>query len=87
MVARAWLSREGRRAHHLLDPSTRQPAWTGLLSATALAPTTLHAETLAKVALLRGGDGARDLLARHGGLVVHAGGEVQAIGPLPQLAR
>jgi FAD:protein FMN transferase len=87
IVARAWLSREGRRAHHLLDPSTRQPAWTGLLSATALAPTTLHAETLAKVALLRGGDGARDVLARHGGLVVHAGGEVQAIGPLPQLAR
>jgi FAD:protein FMN transferase len=87
VVARAWLSREGRRVHHLLDPSTRQPAWTGLLSATALAPTTLHAETLAKAALLRGGDGARDLLARHGGLVVHAGGEVQAIGPLLAVAR
>jgi thiamine biosynthesis lipoprotein len=87
VVARAWLSREGHRVHHLLDPSTRQPAWTGVLSATALAPTTLHAETLAKVALLRGGDGARDVLARHGGLVVHAGGEVQAIGPLPELPR
>jgi thiamine biosynthesis lipoprotein len=87
VVARAWLSRQGRRVHHLLDPSTRQPAWTGLLSATALAPTTLHAETLAKVALLRGPDGAREVLARHGGLVVHAGGYVEAIGPLPQLAR
>jgi FAD:protein FMN transferase len=87
VMTRAWLSRDGRRVHHLLDPSTRQPAWTGLLSATALAPTTLHAETLAKVALLRGADGARDVLAHHGGLVVHAGGDVEAIGPLPELAQ
>jgi FAD:protein FMN transferase len=87
VMTRAWLSRDGRRVHHLLDPSTRQPAWTGLLSATALAPTTLHAETLAKVALLRGADGARAVLAHHGGLVVHAGGDVEAIGPLPALVQ
>ena len=87
VVARAWLARDGRRSHHLLDPSTGEPAWTGLLSATALASTTLHAETLAKIALLRGADGAREVLAPRGGLVVHACGEVQAIGPLPLSAR
>ncbi len=87
IVARAWRGRHGERAHHLLDPSTGGPAWTGLLSATALAPTTLEAETLAKVALLRGPAGARAVLATRGGLVVHAGGEVEAIGPLPEPGR
>lgn len=87
VVARAWLTRHGRRAHHLLDPSTGEPAWTALLSATALAPTTLEAETLAKVALLRGPAGARAVLRARGGLVVHAGGDVEAVGPLPLTAR
>jgi thiamine biosynthesis lipoprotein len=82
VVGRAWITGEGRRAHHLLDPSTGEPAWTGLLSASALAPTTLHAETLAKVALLRGPAGAREVLAEHGGLVVHADGDVETIGAL-----
>ena len=45
---------------------------------TALAPTTLHAETLAKAALLSGADGARRVLARHGGLLIHDDGEVEA---------
>ena len=75
------------RTSDLIDPSTGQPAWTGLLSATALAPTTLHAETLAKTALLRGADGARQVLADSGGLIVHAGSEVEAIGPLPEVTR
>ena len=87
VVARAWLAPDGRARHHLLDPATGEPAWTGLLSATALAPGTLHAETLAKTALLRGPDGAREVLAAHGGLVVHAGGEVEPIGPLAELVR
>jgi len=80
VVARAWQGSDGRRAHHLLDPATGEPAWSGLLSATALAPTTLHAETLAKVALLRGPAAAREVLARHGGVIVHDGGGVERIG-------
>ena len=48
-------------AHHLIDPATGRPAWTGVIQATALAPTALEAETLAKMALLRGpARGARD---------------------------
>jgi thiamine biosynthesis lipoprotein len=83
IVARAWCRDDGRRAHHLLDPSTGEPVWTGLLSATALAPTTLHAETLAKVALLRGPAGARQVLAERGGLIVHEDGEIECVGTLP----
>ena len=80
VVSRAWTGRDGRRRHHLLDPRTGEPAHTGLLSATALAATTLHAETLAKVALLSGSHGARRALALRGGLVVYDNGDVETIG-------
>jgi thiamine biosynthesis lipoprotein len=86
IVGRAWLRRDGRRAHHLLDPATGEPAWSGLLSATALAPTTLHAETLAKIALLRGPQGARETLARRGGVLVHATGDVELVGRVTEIA-
>lgn len=79
---RIWRSGDGGYAHHLLDPSTGRPAWTGLIGATALAPTALEAETLSKLALLRGPDGAREVLADRGGVVVHDSGEVEAIGPI-----
>jgi thiamine biosynthesis lipoprotein len=80
VVSRAWTTAGGRRAHHLLDPRSGQPVWTGLLTATALAPTTLEAETLAKMALLRGADEARAVLAAHGGVLVHADGRVEPVG-------
>ena len=51
---RVWQRPDGAYAHHLLDPSTGEPAWTGLIAATALAPTALEAEALAKAALLSG---------------------------------
>ena len=73
IVRRSWRGR-----HHLLDPATGRPAWTGLLSVTALATTTLHAETLAKAALLSGLEGARGILAPHGGYLIHDDGEVEA---------
>jgi len=79
---RLWRDATGRYAHHLLDPATGRPAWTGLIGATALAPSALEAETLSKTALLRGPLGARSVLAEHGGLVVHDDGDVEEIGPL-----
>lgn len=79
---RIWRRRDGGFAHHLLDPSTGEPAWTGLVGATALGDTALEAETLSKVALLSGPAGARRALARAGGLVVHDDGDVEVIGPL-----
>jgi FAD:protein FMN transferase len=79
---RIWRRPDGSFAHHLLDPSSGEPVWSGLIGATALAPSALEAETLSKLALLSGADGARRVLAEHGGLVVHDDGEVELIGPL-----
>lgn len=58
-----------RRGWHLIDPSTGRPARTGIVQATALAPTGLEAEVRAKAALLAGPAAARDHLP-HGGLLV-----------------
>ncbi len=79
--SRLWVTPGGGHAHHLLDPSSGEPAWTGLVAATALAPTALEAETLAKAALLSGPLGARRWLAEHGGVVVHDDGAPEWIGP------
>ena len=51
---RSWLDARGQVAHHLLDPSSGRPAFTGLVQVTALAPTATRAEALAKAALLSG---------------------------------
>jgi thiamine biosynthesis lipoprotein len=77
---RIWQDEHGRFAHHLLDPSTGLPAWTGLIGVTALAPSALEAETLSKMALLLGPMAARRVLAEHGGLIVHEDGDVEEIG-------
>lgn len=77
---RLWRGASGRPAHHLLDPARGRRAWTGLVSATALAPSGLEAETLAKAALLRGPAGARELLGPRGGVLVHDDGAVERVG-------
>lgn len=79
---RLWQCESGDFAHHLIDPSTGKPAWTGLVSATALAPSALEAEALAKAALLSGPDaGRRRLRAGHGGVLVHDDGTVEPVNP------
>ena len=75
---RSWLDREGRPAHHLLDPATGRPAFTGVVQVTALAPLALEAEALAKAALLSGRDHAAGWLPR-GGVVVYDDGGVEVI--------
>jgi thiamine biosynthesis lipoprotein len=68
---RSWLDAHGRPAHHLLDPATGAPAFTGVVQATALAPTAVEAEWRAKASLL-GADAS--WLRAHGGLIVHDDG-------------
>lgn len=80
--ARVWRKDDGDYAHHLIDPATGHPAWTGLVSVTALAPNTVEAETLAKTVLLRGPGAAAGLLGRHGGVVQHDDGTIELLGPL-----
>jgi thiamine biosynthesis lipoprotein len=79
---RIWQSDDGRFRHHLIDPSTGEPAWTGLIGATALGDTALEAEALAKAALLSGSVGGRAVLAELGGLLIHDDGQVETVGPI-----
>jgi thiamine biosynthesis lipoprotein len=78
---RVWRRPDGGWAHHLIDPASGEPAWTGLIAVTATAPTALEAETIAKSALLAGPDVARERLARHGGVLVHDDGRPEPIAP------
>jgi thiamine biosynthesis lipoprotein len=81
MRTRLWRSGSGF-AHHLIDPSSGEPAWTGVIQATSLGATALEAETLAKMAFLSGPVGARRILAERGGLIVLDDGSVELLGSL-----
>jgi thiamine biosynthesis lipoprotein len=81
---RSWRGPDGMPAHHLLDPASGQPAFTGVVQVTALAPTAFEAEVLAKTALLTGLRGAAALLV-HGGLVVLEDGRIELVAS-PTLA-
>ena len=77
---RSWRTPGGDVAHHLIDPAAGRPAWTGVVQATAFAPTALEAEILAKTALLRGPqDGRRVLERAGGGVLVLADGAVDIV--------
>jgi thiamine biosynthesis lipoprotein len=76
---RSWTVDGGRPAHHLLDPRTGSPAFTGIVQATALAPTAAQAEVLAKAALLSGPERAAEWLS-HGGVIVLDDGRHEVVG-------
>jgi thiamine biosynthesis lipoprotein len=81
--SRLWRRPDGTYAHHLLDPATGEPAWTGLVAVTAVAASALDAEILAKTAVLAGRARARRLVARRGGVLQHDDGRVEVVaGPL-----
>ncbi|WP_372791003.1 FAD:protein FMN transferase [Paraconexibacter sp.] len=73
VTRRTWRSDDGRTAHHLIDPRTGEPARTGIVQATALAPTGLEAEIRAKTALLSGPLRAHRALPRGGAFVTDDG--------------
>ena len=85
--ARIWRDQSGQSSHHLLNPATGRAAFTGLVAATALAPSAVEAETLAKQALLLGPDRAPSVLARFGGITVAEDGKVERIGRLEPATR
>jgi thiamine biosynthesis lipoprotein len=77
---RSWAGPDGTPAHHLIDPSTGRPAWTGVVQATAIAPTATEAEYRAKAALLSGPASALEWLGR-GGVIVFDDGSHEVIEP------
>ena len=84
--ARIWQTEDGHYAHHVIDPATGHPAWTGLVAVTAVAGNALEAEVLAKAALLSGPLGARRRLRRRGGVLQHDDGRVEIV-PAPAVVR
>lgn len=77
---RSWIGDDGVQAHHLLDPASGRPAFTGIVQATALAPTAFLAEVYSKYALLSGPEHAGERLP-YGGVLVLEGGGVEVIAP------
>ena len=82
---RSWLDGDAHPAHHLLDPATGRPAFTGIVQVTAIAPSGVEAEMRSKAALLSGPDEARKWLP-HGGLIVLDDGEIEVLEPSPSLS-
>jgi thiamine biosynthesis lipoprotein len=78
IAIRSWQEPDGGRAHHLLDPSTGQPAFTGVVQATAQAPSAFLAEVYSKQALLSGPDRGPECL-RFGGVLVLDDGSVEVV--------
>jgi thiamine biosynthesis lipoprotein len=74
-----------RAAHHLLDPATGRPAFTGLVQVTALAPTGVQAEVRAKAALLSGPAHAAAWLP-DGGVIVADDGQATVLAASDQLS-
>jgi FAD:protein FMN transferase len=85
ITRRAWGESGVSLAHQILDPATGHPAFTGIVQATALAPTALEAEILAKSALLSGPASAVSWLP-FGGVLVPVEGEAEVIGAAQSLA-
>jgi thiamine biosynthesis lipoprotein len=82
---RSWLDSNGQPAHHLLDPASGRPAFTGIVQVTALAPSVLMAEICAKAALLGGPRRAAGWLAQ-GGVIVYEDGSHRVIEPPPRVS-
>jgi thiamine biosynthesis lipoprotein len=79
ITRRHWVGPDGEQAHHLLDPCSGRPAFTGVTQTTAIAPSGVLAETYAKAALLSGPADAPGWLP-HGGLFVLDRGAVELVG-------
>lgn len=78
ITRRAWRGADDAPAHHLLDPATGLPAFTGVAQVTALAPTAFLAEVHAKWALLSGPELGPARLP-HGGVLVFDDGGFETV--------
>jgi len=76
----SWIGPSGEYSHHLIDPGTGLPAFTGIVQVSAIAPTAVEAEVRAKAALLIGSNTAAEWL-EYGGAIVLEGGGIIEIAP------
>jgi FAD:protein FMN transferase len=85
---RRWATPRGTM-HHLVDPTTGQPAESGIAQVTVLAAEAASAEILAKSAYLAGPASGRELIERSGaaGLLVTDAGDVVEAGAIGRFRR
>lgn len=77
VLRRVWTAANGTQHHHLIDPSTGEPAVTDVAFASVIAGDAWVAEVLAKSLILRGSERAFDLLdGTTAGLIVDTFGKV-----------
>ena len=69
VAVRNWIAPDGRHVHHLVDPTTREPARTGLIAVTVAGPDPAWNEVWSK-ALFLGGSESIGEEARRRGLAV-----------------
>jgi thiamine biosynthesis lipoprotein len=81
---RSWRGHDGGVGHHLLDPSTGRPAYTGIVQVTALAPSALTAEIRTKAAILSGPGRAHHWLP-DGGVIVLDDATHVVLEPAPSI--
>jgi len=60
MRVRSWIGPDGRPVHHLVDPSTREPARSGLVAVTVAGSDPAWAEVWSKALFVTGRDGIGD---------------------------
>ncbi len=86
VARRSWLQ-GGRRRHHLVDPSTGEPAENDLLEATVAAASCKTAEVAATASFVLGSRLGSDLLSRFrlAGLLTHRDGTRRTVGAWPSL--
>lgn len=77
---RRWRNADGTIGHHLIDPATGEPCFSGVVQATALAPSAEEAEVRAKAAVLSGPEAAGEWLSG-GGVIVLGDGSAVEIAP------
>jgi thiamine biosynthesis lipoprotein len=79
IAKRSWFQ-SMKPTHHILDPQTGVSAFTGVVQVSALAPTGLEGEALAKAAVLSGPEGAEAWLP-HGGVILFDDGRALVVTP------
>ncbi|HMC52626.1 MAG TPA: FAD:protein FMN transferase [Acidimicrobiales bacterium] len=82
-LMRTW-KRNGAEQHHIIDPTSGCPAWTGVAAVTVVASEASWAEVLAKAAFLAGVEEGLALLRTAGltGFVIEDGGRVHRVAGL-----